>query len=84
MLRTAAYVTRRLKKKKKKYECKQEKKVSTISMEWVKKHYLQQGEGSLRGEIYSFFNKSKIETEQHRETTRRGAGPRGRWWRGRG
>lgn len=58
--------------------------VSTISMEWVKKHYLQQGEGSLRGEIYSFFNKSKIETEQHRETTRRGAGPRGRWWRGRG
>lgn len=57
--------------------------VSIISMELVKKHYLQQGKGSLRGEIYSFFNKRKRETEQHRETRRRGAGSREQWWRGR-
>lgn len=51
--------------------------VSTISMEPVKKHYLQRGKGSLRVEIYLSFNKSKRETERHRETTRRRAGPRG-------
>lgn len=48
--------------------------VSTIPMEPVKKHYLQHGKGSLHGEIYLSFNKSKREKEQHGETTRRGAG----------
>lgn len=57
--------------------------VSTISMEPVKKHYLQHGKGRLRDEIYLSFNKSKRETEQHREETTRGGGGASGGWMGR-